>query len=74
MLHVDEAARKAAEAAEALKRDGASAHLVNALETAASALRAEHKRLVQSVYWKAPEPSAQGELVSGDEGQERLAS
>lgn len=74
MLYVDEAARKAAEAAEALEQDGASPHLVAALQTAAGSIRADHKRLIKSVYWKAPEQESQGELVSADEDQERLAS
>ena len=74
MLYVDEAARKTEQAAEALKSDGAAAHLIAALETAAGALRADHKRLIKSVYWKAPEQPSQGELVSADENQERLAS
>lgn len=74
MLYVDEAARKVAEAAEALEQDGASLHLIAALETAAASVRADHKRLIKSVYWKAPEQASQGQLVSADEDQERLAS
>lgn len=74
MLYVDEAARKATEAAASLKEDGAAEHLVAALETTARALRAEHKRLIQSVYWRAPEKESQGQLVSVDDDRERLAS
>ncbi len=74
MLHVEDAARRLSEAAEALRKDGASAHLVAALETAAGAVRADHARLMKSVYWQAPS-SAQAELVVADGGeQQRLAS
>jgi hypothetical protein len=74
MLHVEDAARRLSEVAEELKRDGASPHLVAALETAAGAARADHARLMKSVYWQAP-PSAQGAMVAADDGkQQRLAS
>lgn len=74
MLYVDEAARKVAEAAEALKQDGATPHLIAALETAAGSIQADHKRLIKSVYWKAPQQAQQDQLVSDVEDQERLAS
>jgi hypothetical protein len=55
MLHVEDAARRLAEVAEELKRDNdAPAYLVAALETAAGAVRADHQRLMKSVYWPAP--------------------
>ncbi len=74
MLHVEDAARRLSEAADELKRDDASPHLVAALETAAGAVRADHARLMKSVYWQAPS-SAQGKLLSADDGeQQRLAS
>ncbi len=74
MLHVEDAARRLSEAAESLEKDGAAPHLVAALETAAGAVRADHARLMKSVYWQAP-PSAQGELAApGDAEQQRLAS
>jgi hypothetical protein len=66
MLHVEDAARRLSEAAEELKKDGAAAHLIAALETAASAVRADHARLMKSVYWRAPS-SAQGELITADD-------
>ena len=72
MLHVEDAARQLAEAAKKLKKEGAAEHLVAALETAAGAVRADHARLMKSVYWQAPS-SEQGELVSAGE-QQRLAS
>ena len=53
MLHVEDAGRCLAAAAEDLKRDDAPAYLVAALETAARAVRADHKRLMKSVYWPA---------------------
>ena len=69
MLYVDEAARKLAAAAEALKQDDAAPHLIAALETAAVSIQADHKRLIKSVYWKAPEQASQGHLVGADEDQ-----
>lgn len=53
MLHVEDAARRLAEAADELKQDDAPAYLVAALEAAAVAVRADHKRLMKSVYWPA---------------------
>lgn len=74
MLHVEDAARRLSEAAEALKKEGASLHLVAALETAAGAVKADHARLMKSVYWQAPS-GAQAELAAADDGQQqRLAS
>jgi hypothetical protein len=74
MLLIDSAARKASDAARELERDGAEAHLVAALDTAAGALRADHKRLMQTVYWHVPKDQ---ERLSGTdeekEDQERLA-
>lgn len=73
MLHVEDAARRLTEAAEALKREDAPAYLVAALETAAGAVRADHKRLMKSVYW--PAVDGQQELAPPAEGaQQRLAS
>jgi len=72
MLHVEDAARRLSEAAESLKKDEAASYLVAALETAAGALRADHARLMKSVYWQAP-PGAQAELTASGE-QQRLAS
>jgi hypothetical protein len=72
MLHAEDAARRLDEAAKELKKEGAPPHLVVALETAAGAIRADHGRLMKSVYWHVPS-NAQGELVAtGDE--QRLAS
>jgi hypothetical protein len=73
MLHVEDAARRLDEAAKELKKDGASPHLVAALETAAGAVRADHSRLVKSVYWGAP-PADQTELIGAGDEQQRLAS
>lgn len=73
MVHVEDAARRLTEAAADLKRDDAPAHLVAALETAAGAVRADHKRLMKSVYWPAADP--QQELAPPPEdAQQRLAS
>lgn len=73
MLHVEDAARRLDEAARDLKREAAAPHLVAALETAAGALRADHSRLVKSVYWGAP-ADGQGELIAAADQQQRLAS
>lgn len=69
MLYVDEAARKCEEAVKTLRRDGAAPHLITALETAAGSLRADHKHLIKSVYWKAPMQLGQSQLVVADEDQ-----
>ncbi|HET6571458.1 MAG TPA: hypothetical protein VFG58_08230 [Solirubrobacterales bacterium] len=73
MLHVEDAARRLDEAAKELKKDGAPPHLVVALETAAGAVRADHSRLVKSVYWGASS-SEQSELIATGDDQQRLAS
>lgn len=73
MLHVEDAARRLDEAAKELKKEGAAPHLVVALETAAGAVRADHSRLVKSVYWGAPSGD-QGELIAAGDEQQRLAS
>lgn len=73
MLHVEDAARRLSEAAEELKKEGAASHLIAALETAASALRADHRRLMKSIYWRAPD-SPQSELIAAGDAQQRLAS
>lgn len=73
MLHVEDAARRLAEIADELKREDAPAYLVAALETAAGAVRADHKRLMKSVYWPAA-PEAQQEMTPAEGEQQRLAS
>lgn len=73
MLHVEDAARRLAEAADELKREDGPPYLVAALETAAGAVRADHKRLMKSVYWPA-ESDGQQELAPAADEQQRLAS
>ena len=74
MLLIDEASRKAARSAKELSDDGSEHYLVAALETASAALRAEHKRLMRGVYWRAPGKDGQPELIANDsDEQERLA-
>jgi len=73
MLYIEDAARRLRETAEELKRDAAPAYLVTALETAAEAARADHARLMKSVYWRAPD-SDQSELTEPADKQQRLAS
>jgi hypothetical protein len=73
MLHVEDAARRLAEVADELKQDDAPAYLVAAIETAAGAVRADHKRLMKSVYWPTP-VDEHPELTSAEAEQQRLAS
>lgn len=60
LLYVSEARERAARAREELARDGAEPHLVAALEATEAAMRAEHRRLLQSTFYAVP-------------GQDRLA-
>lgn len=71
MFFIEDAARRLDETAKELKKDGAASYLVTALETAAGAARADHARLMKSVYWRAPS-NDQGKLTPSDE--QRLAS
>ena len=73
MLYIEDAGRRLRETAEELKKDAAPAYLVTALETAAASARADHARLMKSVYWRAPD-SDQGELTEIADEQQRLAS
>lgn len=65
MLYIEDAARRLDETAKELRKDGAAAYLVAALEAAAGAAREDHAQLMRSVYWRAPS-SDQEEL--GAEG------
>jgi hypothetical protein len=47
--------------------------LLPARQTAAGAVRADHSRLVKSVYWRPPS-SDQDELTADQGEQQRLAS
>jgi hypothetical protein len=73
MLHVEDAARRLTEAASELKKEEAPAYLVAALETAAGAVRADHKRLMKSVYWPTLDEGQQ-ELAAVEDEQQRIAS
>lgn len=73
MLFVEDAARRLDEAANELKKDDAAPHLIAALETAAGAVRADHGRLMKSVYWRTPSAD-QEELAPAAGEQQRLAS
>lgn len=72
LLYADDAARRIGEIAGGLKRESADPHLVAALETAADSIRADHKRLMKSVYFRAPS-SGQEQLATGAD-EDRLAS
>lgn len=73
MVFVEDAARRLDEAAKELKKDDAAPYLVAALETAAGAVRADHARLMKSVYWRAPSAD-QEELAQAAGEQQHLAS
>lgn len=62
LLYISEAMDRAAKSRKELIRLEAPAHLVAAVETAETALRAEFKRLIQSAHFAAPQ-----------QGQDRLA-
>lgn len=54
LLYVSEARRKAESVAEAIARDGAQPHLVEALREAERELAQMHRRLMQGTYWAVP--------------------
>jgi hypothetical protein len=72
LLYADDAARKIGKIAEQLRRDGCDPGLVAALERGSEAVRAEHRQMMKSVYFRAPE-SPQGDLLTAEQ-PERLAS
>lgn len=72
LLYADDAARRIGEISAVLKKDDASPHLVAALETAADAVRADHRRLMKSVYFRAP--GADQQELTVDTDNELLAS
>ncbi len=62
LLFISDARKRADRAATALARDGADAHLVDALTTASADLAALHRLLMQKTYFAVPkEPVAHGE-------------
>ena len=54
LLFVSDARKRAEKAAKELKRDGAEAHLVAALESAERELEALGRRLMQQTYFAVP--------------------
>ncbi|MGH2986320.1 MAG: hypothetical protein ACRDLO_06505 [Solirubrobacterales bacterium] len=69
LMYIEEAERKAQEIATALVKDGAEERLVDGLRTAATALRAEHNRLLNRTHFPVPDdPSATaGPLAEGSQ-------
>lgn len=55
LMYIAQAQRKSAEIASALAKGGAEERLVIALRTAASALRAEHNRLLNRTHFPVPD-------------------
>jgi ribosome-binding protein aMBF1 (putative translation factor) len=54
LLYVSEARERAGTARAELAKAGAPAHLIAALETTEVAMRAEHRRLMQSTFYAVP--------------------
>jgi hypothetical protein len=54
LLYISEARERAERAMRALEKDGAEAHLVEALRSADADLAALHKRLLQQTYFAVP--------------------
>lgn len=77
MLYIADAQRKAEAIAAELERTVAEEHYVNALRTAAGALRAEHNRLLNATHFTVPdEPIAafpEVEERPADPDQQRMA-
>ncbi len=77
MLYIADAQRKAERTAAQLEAEGAEARYVNALRTAAAALRAEHGRLLASTHFTVPDEPLRGggEDLKREEGasQQRMA-
>ena len=56
LLYVSEARQRAERAVQTIRKDGAEAHLVEALEEAERALEALGRRLMQQTYFAVPDP------------------
>lgn len=54
LLYISEARERAERAMRTLEKDGAEAHLVEALRSADAELAALHKRLLQQTYFAVP--------------------
>lgn len=55
LLLISGARKRAASVGDDLERDGAEAHLVEALRTAEKDLEELHRRLMQGTYWAVPD-------------------
>lgn len=73
LLYISEAKLKAEEMAQALAKDGAEQRLVSALRTAAGAMAAEHKRLMNSTFYCVPAEQERMEVGGDDAEQDQLA-
>jgi hypothetical protein len=54
LLYISDARERAERSAKALEKDGAEAHLVEAVRAAEADLAALHKRLLQATYFAVP--------------------
>lgn len=67
LMFIAQAKRKCEQIATALAKENAEPRLVNGLETAASALRAEHNRLLNTSHFPVPDEPPAGAAGKGDE-------
>ncbi|MGI8511829.1 MAG: hypothetical protein ACR2NH_04295 [Solirubrobacteraceae bacterium] len=70
LLYVSEARERAAKSREILRKDGAEPYLIAALEATEEAMRAAHKRLLNSTFFHVAD-EREGE--SAGKEQQRLA-
>jgi hypothetical protein len=64
LLFVDDAARKVSRIADDLRSDDADPELVTAIQAAGDALRADHRQLMKSVYFRPPGSGSQQDLLA----------
>ncbi len=57
LLHISDARMRAHRAAQAVEKDGAEAHIVEALRESERDLGALHRKLSQGTYYAVPGPS-----------------
>ena len=57
LLHLSDARRRAARAADSVEKSGADAHITNALRTTERQLAELHRTLAQGTYYAVPDSS-----------------
>lgn len=73
LLYISQARVKAEQIADDLAKKGAEERFVTALRTAAAAMSAEHKRLMQATYWTVPDDQQAMRVEQEPPEQERMA-